>query len=55
MQDWYLMFDYLTDGDLMTDTAADSELSGSCLRYSEETAGRTGCALEPGEPGQHTY
>ncbi len=28
MQDWYRMFDYLTDGDLMTDTAVELSVFG---------------------------
>ncbi len=32
MQDWYRMFDYLTDGDLMTDTAAELSLASGIRR-----------------------
>ncbi len=32
MQDWYRMFDYLTDGDPMTDTAAELSLASSIRR-----------------------
>jgi hypothetical protein len=32
MPDWYRMFDYLTDGNLMTDTAAELSLASGIRR-----------------------
>ena len=32
MTDWYRMFDYLTDGDLMTNTAAELSLASGIRR-----------------------